>query len=513
MATFTSDLRKTDAPSAFIAAKGSSLYVQWGKRLFDISASLAGLVITSPLLALGALLVRLTSPGPVLFRQVRIGYYGRRFTLIKFRTMVQGAEKLGSSVVVGSDSRLTPVGNFLRRTKLDELPQFINVLRGEMSFVGPRPRVPSEVEMEDPHERTLMSVRPGITSYASIHHRMEADYCARQPNPQAAYRSDLLPQKRSLDCEYVQNLTFGLDLELLLLTFMLVCLPGKSLTKGVRLWGWEVRPYGRGGQMLLELSVYAWAGWLAYSFRYEAGFPVFYRHQMWYFLAIIPFLRVVVNHFLKVYDMMWRYVTIDDIAYLAAALAPITLTLYALRLGLPTGSWLATMLHVPLSVITLEYTLALGCGVGLRGLRRVLYMMHHHYQPLPEGARRVMILGAGLLGLTTAQDIRPFPHINLVGFVDDDPSKEGRIMAGCRVLGNTDNLEALCARHKITDLVVCAKSLPPQTLLDLFRRCEILRVKLHKLPRLDQVLRGESELPPTARLATSLAGGRIESPE
>jgi FlaA1/EpsC-like NDP-sugar epimerase len=263
--------------------------------------------------------------------------------------------------------------------------------------------------------------------------------------------------------------------------------------------------------MLLELAVYAGAAWLAYTLWFETEFPPFYRRQMWLYLAFIPALRVVVNRFLKIYDMMWRYVTVDDATYLAVALAPVTLVLYAFRLGLPTSSWLAVMLHVPLGVITLEYTLALSYGLGLRGLRRVLYMLHHHYQPLAEGSRRVLILGAGLLGLTAAQDIRPFPHIKLVGFLDDDPTKEGRIMAGCRVLGNSENLETLSARHKVTDLVICAKSINPHQLLELYRRCEILRIKLHKLPRLDQVLRGESDQPVMARPPRPAALRRSEA--
>src|SRR5271157_2509300 len=155
MATLTTILGKSVMPEAVSAADGSSLYVRQGKRLFDIAASLAGLVISSPLLIFCALLVRMTSRGPVFFRQTRVGYRGRPFTLIKFRTMVQGAEALGASVVVISDPRLTPVGSFLRRTKLDEIPQFINVLRGEMSLVGPRPRVPDEVDWDDPREQIL----------------------------------------------------------------------------------------------------------------------------------------------------------------------------------------------------------------------------------------------------------------------------------------------------------------------------------------------------------------------
>jgi len=315
MATITTGLDKFIASGAVSAADGSSLYVRRGKRLFDIAASFAALVISSPLLILCALLVRLTSRGPVLFRQTRVGYRGRPFTLIKFRTLVEGAETLGSSLVVIGDPRLTPVGYFLRRTKLDELPQFISVLRGEMSFVGPRPRVPTEVDRDDPREQILLSIRPGVTSYASIHHRLEAEYCARQANPQAVHHSNLLPQKRSLDCEYVQNPTFRLDLKLLLLTFVLVCVPGKSLTRRLDAFGQELRPYTCGAQMLLDLAVYMGAAWLAYTVRYESGFLDFYRRQMGLYIVFIPPLRVAVNHCLGVYDRMWRYVTLEDASF------------------------------------------------------------------------------------------------------------------------------------------------------------------------------------------------------
>jgi FlaA1/EpsC-like NDP-sugar epimerase len=160
----------------------------------------------------------------------------------------------------------------------------------------------------------------------------------------------------------------------------------------------------------------------------------------------------------------------------------------------------------------LEYLLALSAGLGLRCLRRVLYMLHHHYQPLPEGVRRVLILGAGLLGLTIALDIRRYPHMSLVGFLDDDPTKDRRLMAGCRILGNTANLETLCAGNKVTDLVICAKSIEPQRLLELYQRCEVLRIKLHNLPGLDRVLRDESDLPLPAQLPPSFVSLRRRAP-
>jgi lipopolysaccharide/colanic/teichoic acid biosynthesis glycosyltransferase len=507
MATLTTELDRLLTAGAVSAAEGSSFYARGGKRLFDLAAAFVGLVLSSPLLLFCALLVRLTSRGPVLFRQTRVGYRGRLFTLIKFRTMVEGSETLGSSVVVPRDPRLTPVGFFLRRTKLDELPQFINVLRGEMSFVGPRPRVPAEVDQSDPREHILQGVRPGVTSYATIHHRMEAEYCARQANPRVVHRANLLPQKRSLDCEYARNLTFRLDLKLLLLTLVLVCIPGKSLTRELHTLVRQVKPHTRGAQMLLELAVYMGAAWLAYTIRYhEAGFLDFYRRQMWLYIAFIPPLRVLVNRCLGIYDMMWRYVTLEDAASLAAALAPITLVLYGLRLGLPPRSWQATLFLVPLSIIALEYLLALGAGLGLRSLRRMLYMLHHHYQPLPEGARRVLILGAGLLGLMTAQDIRQYPHMSMVGFIDDDPEKDRRLVAGCRVLGNSSNLEILCGRHKVTDLMICTKLIDAERWPEISRRCKALRVKVHMVPSLDRVLRDESDLAPFVHMPASFAG-------
>jgi FlaA1/EpsC-like NDP-sugar epimerase len=337
---------------------------------------------------------------------------------------------------------------------------------------------------------------------------MEADYCARQANPQAVYHSNLLPQKRSLDGEYVHNLTFRLDLKLLLLTLVLVCIPGKSLTRRLNVFGQEVRPYTRGAQMLLDLAVYMGAAWLAYTIRYEAGFLDFYRRQMWLYIAFIPPLRVMVNRCLGIYDMMWRYVTLEDASLLAAGLAPVTLLLFGLRLELHASSWKAVLLLVPLSITTLECLLALSASLGLRSLRRALYMLHHHYQPLPEGARRVLILGAGLLGLMTAQDIRQYPHMSMVGFLDDDPAKNRRLMAGSRILGNSAKLEVLCSRHKVTDLMICAKSIDPERRLNLYRRCEALRVKVHMLPGLDQVLRDESDAPLPEYLTASLAGQR-----
>jgi FlaA1/EpsC-like NDP-sugar epimerase len=132
--------------------------------------------------------------------------------------------------------------------------------------------------------------------------------------------------------------------------------------------------------------------------------------------------------------------------------------------------------------------------------------------PRKPGARRVLILGAGLLGLTTALDIRQYPHMSLVGFLDDDPTKYRRLMAGCRVLGHSANLETLSARYKVTDLVICAKSIDPDRVVGLYQRCAVLGVKLHMFPRLDRILRDEGNLPLPAYVPLSFVSDRGERP-
>ena len=148
-----------------------------------MTAASIGLLLLSPVILVVALLVRLTSRGPVFFRQARPGLGGRPFRLFKFRTMRLGADQLGATVVVAKDARLTVVGELLRRSKLDEIPQLINVVLGDMSLVGPRPRPFENVHLEIPEERALLDVRPGITSYATVYHHSEEVYCRRAARP------------------------------------------------------------------------------------------------------------------------------------------------------------------------------------------------------------------------------------------------------------------------------------------------------------------------------------------
>jgi lipopolysaccharide/colanic/teichoic acid biosynthesis glycosyltransferase len=185
------------------------------KRLFDLSLSLVGLTILLPVLLLVAAAVWAASGRPVFFSQGRVGRNGHPFRLVKFRTMVVSDGVEGTSITVWGDPRITPLGRFLRRTKLDELPQLWNVVRGEMSLVGPRPEVPEIVEGYSPEMLEIFSVRPGITSIASLLLSDEEDLLALAPDSERAYREVLVPFKVELGMEHVRRNSLFFDISVL----------------------------------------------------------------------------------------------------------------------------------------------------------------------------------------------------------------------------------------------------------------------------------------------------------
>lgn len=188
------------------------------KRLFDITVSSIGLLVLSPLLLLIALWIKLNSKGPVFYRGVRVGRFGKPFRIFKFRTMVVEAEKLGGPSTADDDPRITRAGRFIRKYKLDELPQLINVLRGEMSIVGPRPEVQMYVDMFTEEEKAILSVRPGMTDWASLWDIDEGAILAGSPDPEKTYMEKIRPEKIRLQLEYVKRHSFWVDMKIILKT-------------------------------------------------------------------------------------------------------------------------------------------------------------------------------------------------------------------------------------------------------------------------------------------------------
>ena len=192
------------------------------KRLMDVVISGGALLVIWPVLLAIAAAIKIDDPGPVFYRQVRVGKDGKEFRIYKFRTMVVDADKKGLQITVGRDNRITRVGALLRKTKLDELAQLINVFTGEMSFVGPRPEVPKYVNMYTPYQRQVLLVRPGITDYASIAYRNENDLLEGAEDPERMYIEKIMPDKIELNMKYLREISPIADIRLILSTIVAV---------------------------------------------------------------------------------------------------------------------------------------------------------------------------------------------------------------------------------------------------------------------------------------------------
>ncbi|WHZ15118.1 MAG: hypothetical protein OJF52_001959 [Nitrospira sp.] len=188
------------------------------KRMADLVMSICGLLVLAPVFLMVAAMIKHDSAGPVFFRQERIGKGFRPFRIYKFRTMVQDAARRGGLLTATGDPRVTTVGTFLRRTKLDELPQLINVLKGDMSVVGPRPEVRQYVEMFRSEYETILTIRPGLTDLASLKYRDESVLLAGSDDPEERYVRDILPDKLALARQYMRRSSLGFDLLLILRT-------------------------------------------------------------------------------------------------------------------------------------------------------------------------------------------------------------------------------------------------------------------------------------------------------
>ncbi len=187
------------------------------KRIFDITLSLFGLIILLPFMLIIAILIKLDSKGPVFFKQIRVTKNGREFKIFKYRTMRVGSDKY-SQITVGKDNRITKIGAFLRKYKLDEIPQLINVLLGDMSLVGPRPEVPKYVALYTKEQKEILKVRAGITDYASIEFSDENDLLASEEDPEKAYIEKIMPKKIELNKKYLSEISILTDIKIILLT-------------------------------------------------------------------------------------------------------------------------------------------------------------------------------------------------------------------------------------------------------------------------------------------------------
>ena len=206
------------SPELFQEPRRIGFYRRFGKRAVDVCASVVTLIALLPVFLVIAILVKLTSRGPVFYRQNRVGRDARIFRILKFRSMVVDADRRGLGITTAEDERVTPFGKILRELKLDETPQLWNVLKGDMSLVGPRPELASYVAQYTPEQLRVLTVKPGITDIASIRYRHEERLLERSADPDELYLRLVLPHKLTLNLEYIDRMSFAFDLKLILQT-------------------------------------------------------------------------------------------------------------------------------------------------------------------------------------------------------------------------------------------------------------------------------------------------------
>jgi lipopolysaccharide/colanic/teichoic acid biosynthesis glycosyltransferase len=413
------------------------------KRLIDLLGAALGLLLLAPLFALVALAIKLDSPGPVFFRQERVGRHGKPFRIYKFRTMTVAAPGSGPQITAAGDARVTRVGAVLRQWKIDELAQLIDVLRGTMSLVGPRPEVPRYVAQypADRRER-LLSVRPGITDFASLRYRNEGDILARADDPEKAYVEQILPDKLRVAANSVEHASMAADLRAMGLTLRTVFVPESPIRHLHRIMShtsfWkavELRMLASGGRtrwlaVAIDALVVLACWHITYLFRlgferWQPGRPWYDDYVSW---GVVAAYLVAMEAF-GVRRTLWRYFALDDLRRIAlACLAAGLVSAVAVLLAQLVGVARAVLVLHPIFTI-----MALG---GIRMAYRMLWE-HAHAMAAGDGSERryAIVLGAGETARRLIAGLHGRHGWQVLMLLDDDTALHGIRIGGVPVAG------------------------------------------------------------------------------
>jgi FlaA1/EpsC-like NDP-sugar epimerase/lipopolysaccharide/colanic/teichoic acid biosynthesis glycosyltransferase len=412
------------------------------KRLLDISLSFVGLLVLWPLFLVVAILIKLDSRGPVFFRQERVGRNFKTFLIWKFRTMVANAPELGPELTAGADRRITRIGALLRQTKIDELPQLINVLVGEMSMVGSRPEVWKYVTHYRDEYREVLTVRPGITDPASIIYRNETAILGESDDPENTYIHVILPDKIRLARNYVRDSSLAYDIKLIVATVVYLLYPARALDV---LFGFLMRHHFV-VNVTVQLMLLAAANVVAFALRFDGVVPA---REVAIGLAMLPVLlvlRLLSAAAFGLFRGIWRYVGTRDLIGIAQAMTLSSVAFWAVLRAWPMGH------EYPRAVLVLDWALCVCLLGGIRMARR----LHDELRNETLVARRVMVLGSGD---STERVVRQMLNnrdrdYRLIGLVDGDPQHKGLRIHGIPVLGDHSSLARIMREQDPDELVI-----------------------------------------------------------
>ncbi len=447
------------------------------KRIVDIVVAAVGLVLLAPVLLLIALLIKSDSSGRVFFRQARVGRGGRPFRIFKFRTMVQGAYKMGSRLTTKRDPRVTRVGLVLRWFKLDEVPQLINVLLGEMSLIGPRPEDPHFVAFYDDRQRRVLDVRPGMLGPSQILGRDELEsYPEGLKDTEQYYLDHILPEKLERDLEYVETASFAGDMKLLIRGIWATTI---GAVKAKFLW----RRRYRIALLALDTTLAVAACVLAFLIRHDFAWPD--RAQFF----IVPLLITVVTRavslaYFGAYQGVVAYFGMWDMLALVKAIAASALIAGGITFFIGLQSF-------PRSVFVIDSVLVLLFLAGLRYILRAFARGRTRQRGTHR--EKALVAGAGMGGEQIVRALMDDPACPYrpVGFVDESPERWGSLIHGIRILGGVAEVPLAVSANGIEAVFICVSDLSERGVAEVVEACQKVGVEYRVVPTLSDLLNGD----------------------
>jgi len=462
------------------------------KRAFDIVVALASLIVLSPWFALIALLIKLDSPGPVFYRGKRIGKDGKPFWMLKFRTMNDTPVDKGPRVTAHDDPRVTRFGRILRDTKLNELPQFVNVLKGEMSLVGPRPEDPKYVSFYTPQQRRVLSVTPGITSVASVMYHDEEEMLS-QNELEHRYVREIMPQKLLLDLEYVDRRSFLVDLDILLQTVRVVLpLFAQASPQIEELFFGPVQHFIRRhlSWFILDLLLALGAILTAKLVWWRAGMPMYVESRLGIVVvAGMALTFTLMNQLRGLHHCMWSCAGAEEVIDILLSTAMSSALLVLVNRLIPSASaeWILLSGFFAFVAFTAgRYRKRFLTGLFFRW--RSLWSETRH-----QARQHLLVVGTGPVAEGFAWQVqhrREARYHEIVGFVDDDLAKQGLRIHGLEVLGTLSAIPTLVTKYHVDTVIITERDIDLFKYQGIAEACQRTSVDVKVIPDVLQIILG-----------------------
>ena len=452
------------------------------KRAFDFSVALVGVILFSPLFVLLAILVKIDSHGPVFFRQERASAGGGTFRIFKYRTMIVGAYRSGARLTVRRDPRITKMGHILRWTKLDELPQLFNVLRGDMSFVGPRPEDPYFTNFYTPEQREVLTAKPGVIGPAQVEGRDEIEkYPEDCENVEEFYIHSILPEKLRRDLLYVRTATFFGDIRFLVAGFVAV------LTSQFKT-GFFARNAQRLAALAFDmvLMVVSYIGANLIKFDWKLGpdeWAYIGRAVIWV-LAVKP----IVFIYYGLYQRTTRWIGRRDMAAIVKAVSTSSALVVA-------GTYFSLQ-HHSRAVFVIDWIVLLFLVGGARYIASsILSGAARGEERGPFG--KVLVAGSGHGGEAILRSLLEDPKSRFmpVGIIDHEPHRWGALIHGVRVMGGATDIAMAASTHGVEMVLVSLADLDPVVVREIVEACNKLGLEYRLVPALPDLLAQEAITP------------------